>query len=84
MRAVVVEVEGGNFFAIDINPPSKRIVEAFEECDGCGFAAAGGTDEGDVLAGLDGEIKTTENGDIGTSWVAEVDIAEFECAFDVI
>ena len=68
VAAVVVEVEGGDFFVVDVDAASKRVVEALEEGDGGGFAAAGGADEGDVLAWGDGEVRprrTATSGRVG-------------------
>ncbi|GJC95043.1 hypothetical protein ColKHC_03869 [Colletotrichum higginsianum] len=80
--AVLVDVEGADLLAVDEDGAGEGVVEALEEGDGGGLAAAGGADEGDVLARADDEVEAAQDGLLGAGRVAEVDVAELEGAVD--
>lgn len=60
--------------AVDGNCTRGGFVEAVEETEDGGFAGAGGTDDGDLFAGWDGEGEVFEDWAVGV--VAEGDVFE--------
>ncbi len=57
------------------------VVEAGDELDDGGFALSVFADEGNALAGGEGEAEVSENGAVGAG-VGEGDVAELEAALD--
>ena len=53
-----VEAAAAIVDAVQEDLAASRLVEAAEEADEGGLAAAGGADQGDRLAGPDGEVET--------------------------
>src|SRR3954447_22000249 len=54
------------------------LVEPAKQADDCGFAAAGGADEGNALARFDAEVEAVE--DSLSLFVGEADVAELDGA----
>ena len=75
-EGVVAEVD-----AVEEDLAFGGIVEARNEFDDGGFALAVFADEGDALAGGEGEVEVFEDGAIGAG-VGEGDVAELEAAQD--
>ena len=72
--AVGADVNARDGRAVEGYGAREGVVEAFEEADCGGLAAAGGADQGNVLAWRNGEVETTENGHFGACGIAEVDL----------
>lgn len=69
-----LELDVSQLLVVDEDSTPGGLVEAEEEAEDCRFAAAGGTDDGDLLAGGDGEGDVLEDGAGGV--VAEGDVFE--------
>ncbi len=76
--------QAGDVVAVDKNTARQGVVEALQQGNGGTLAASTGSDERDVLAGLDAEVQTTENRLLGTSGVAEVNVAELDGSINVV
>ena len=61
LRAHAVELVVGDIHAIDQHPAGGRVVEARDEAEHGGFAAAGRAADADALAGLDREIDVAQH-----------------------
>lgn len=79
--AIVGEVEGADILAVDEDVAVLEFVEAGEEAADAAFAGAGMADEGDGLAGGDGEGEVGEDGfAVG---VAKADVLELDGAGEI-
>lgn len=59
---------------------SKRIVEPFDQLNGCTLAASRGTDKGNVCSGIDNQVQVAKDTNAGPCRIPEVDLFESDLA----
>lgn len=79
-----LQLQRSQIDAVDAHRPLVGVVEALEEGDGGGLAAATASDEGHGLAGGDDEVEVVEDGVVGAGRVGESYRFESDLAADVV
>ncbi len=80
LAAQIGAAEVAQIDAVEADCARGRIEETHEQLEDRGLAGAGGSDEGDGLAGADVEIEFGERGDLGAGRVVEGDAFEGQFA----